>query len=84
MSKVSRRKALSTAGKVAVGVVGAGVVAGVAGYFVGSGAAPPSVVTRTVTVGGGTVTVPSTVTRTVTAGVEQKKQLTVRVSFKPL
>ncbi|MEM1953302.1 MAG: BMP family protein [Candidatus Caldarchaeum sp.] len=81
MSKISRRKALSTAGKVAAGVVGAGVVAGVTGYFVGSGSAPPSVVTRTVTVGGGTVTVPSTVTRTVTAGVEQKKQLTVRAVF---
>jgi multiple sugar transport system substrate-binding protein len=38
--KLTRRQALSTAGKVAVGVVVAGVVAGVGGYLAGSAAAP--------------------------------------------
>lgn len=62
--KISRRKAISTAGKVAAGVVGAGVVAGVGGYFLGASTAPPATVTRTV--GAATVTVPTTVTQTVT------------------
>ncbi|MEM4574500.1 MAG: BMP family protein [Candidatus Caldarchaeum sp.] len=79
--RISRRKALSTAGKVAVGVVGAGIVAGVGGYLAGSATAPVKTVVETRTVGAGTVTVPTTVTRTVTAGVEQKKQITVRAVF---
>jgi|GEM_PF-1964269 len=60
--KISRRKALSTAGKVALGCVVTGVVAGVAGYYIGSASAPT--VTKTVR---STVTAPaSTVTKTVT------------------
>ncbi len=47
--KISRREALSTAGKVAVGVVAAGVVAGAAGYVAGSSAAPPQTITQTIT-----------------------------------
>ncbi|MEM3394625.1 MAG: hypothetical protein QXT12_01245 [Nitrososphaerota archaeon] len=39
--KITRRKALSTAGKVAIGVVAAGIVAGAAGYLAGTSAAPP-------------------------------------------
>lgn len=62
--KITRRKALSTAGKVAIGVVAAGIVAGAAGYLAGTSAAPP----RTVTVPGPerTVTVERTVEKTVT------------------
>ncbi|MCS7125943.1 MAG: BMP family ABC transporter substrate-binding protein [Aigarchaeota archaeon] len=65
--KLSRREALSTAGKVAAGVVVAGVVAGAAGYYAGSATAVPE--TKTVTVGAGTVTVPTTVTQTKTVEV---------------
>lgn len=65
--KISRRKALSTAGKVAVGVVGAGIVAGVGGYFAGaSTAGGVKTVTETRTLGAATVTVPTTVTRATT------------------
>lgn len=73
--KLSRRAALGTAGKVAIGVIVAGVVAGVGGYFAGKGAAaPPQTITTTVTAPGATqtVTAPGTtvtqkVTETVTA-----------------
>jgi basic membrane protein A len=67
--KISRREALSTAGKVAVGVVAAGVVAGAAGYYAGSSAAPAATTitqTKTVTAAAETVTVPTTITQTVT------------------
>lgn len=75
-SRISRRKAISTAGKVAVGVIGAGVVAGVGGYFAGSASTAPRTVTEV-----RTVTVPTTVTQTVTAGAEAKRQITVRAVF---
>jgi phage shock protein PspC (stress-responsive transcriptional regulator) len=39
--KLSRREALSTAAKVAVGAVVAGVIAGVGGYYAGSLTAAP-------------------------------------------
>lgn len=66
--KISRRKALSTAAKVATGVVVAGVVAGVGGYLVGSAAAPARTVTETKTeVRTVTEARPTTVTVTVTA-----------------
>jgi len=67
--KISRREALSTAGKVAVGVVAAGVVAGAAGYYAGSSAAPAATTvteTKTVTAAAATVTMPTTITQTVT------------------
>ncbi|MCL7402012.1 MAG: BMP family ABC transporter substrate-binding protein [Thaumarchaeota archaeon] len=67
--KISRREALSTAGKVAVGVVAAGVVAGAAGYYAGSSVAPAATtitLTKTVTAAAETVTVPTTITQTVT------------------
>ena len=48
--KISRRKALSTAAKVAISAVVAGVVAGVGGYFAGSAAAPAKTIRETVTV----------------------------------
>jgi len=67
--KLSRREALSTAGKVAISAVVAGVVAGVGGYLAGSAAAPgretvTETKTVTSTVGAATVTE----TKTVTAG----------------
>jgi len=63
---VSRRAALSTAGKVAVGVIAAGVVAGVGGYLAGSAAAPTKTETSTVTSTKTVTASPSTVTKTVT------------------
>jgi simple sugar transport system substrate-binding protein len=75
--KFSRRKALSTAAKVAISAVVAGVVAGVGGYFAGSAAAPAKTIRETVTVketvtagAATTVTVPTTITAatTITAG----------------
>ncbi|MEM3120450.1 MAG: extracellular solute-binding protein, partial [Nitrososphaerota archaeon] len=69
--KISRRKALSTASKVAIGAVAAGAIAGLAGYSAGSSAAQPArteTITRTETLGGATVR--ETVTRTVTAGTQ--------------
>jgi multiple sugar transport system substrate-binding protein len=58
--KISRREALSTAGKIATSAVVAGVVAGVGGYFAGSATVPPA---RTLTE---TKTVTQTVTPTPT------------------
>lgn len=58
--KVSRRRALSTAGKVAIGAIVAGVVAGIGGYYSGLSAAPGKKVTEKVT-----VTETTTVTKTV-------------------
>ncbi len=60
--RISRRRALSTAGKVAVGAVVAGVVAGVGGYFAGSATAPRVTITKTAAAE--TVTVTKTVTVT--------------------
>ncbi|MCS6788839.1 MAG: BMP family ABC transporter substrate-binding protein, partial [Aigarchaeota archaeon] len=45
--KVTRREAITTAGKVAATAVGAGVVGAVAGYFAGGSAAPARTVTET-------------------------------------
>jgi len=62
--RISRRDALSTAAKVAIGVVAAGVIGGVAGYFTGTMTRPGIVektVERTIT-----VTSPVTVEKTVT------------------
>ena len=61
--KISRRKAISTAGKLAIGVIITGKVAGVAGYYAGMSAAPVRTVTKTV---GTTVTTTKTVTVTPT------------------
>jgi len=73
--KLTRREALSTAGKVAVGVIVAGAIAGAGGYYAGLSAAPArtveKTVEKTVTVGAETVTktvgATATVTKTVTA-----------------
>ncbi|MEN3048063.1 MAG: BMP family ABC transporter substrate-binding protein [Candidatus Caldarchaeales archaeon] len=45
--RVTRREAISTAGKVAAAAVGAGVVGAVGGYFAGGSAAPARTVTET-------------------------------------
>ena len=75
--KISRRKALSTAGKVALGCVVTGVVAGVAGYYIGSAYAPT--VTKTVR---STVTAPAgTVTKTVTHTTTVTHTATVSSAF---
>jgi len=75
--RLSRREALSTAGKIAISVVVTGVVAGVGGYLAGSAAAPAKEVTKTVT---STVGAPgATVTTTVTAG-EVTKTVTQAVT----
>jgi hypothetical protein len=71
--KISRRRALSTGGKIGAAVVATAVVAGAGGYFAGSANAPAastSTVTSTSTVGGNgsTVTDTTTVISTVTAG----------------
>jgi len=66
--KISRRKALSTAAKVATGVIVAGAVAGIGGYLAGSAVAPARTVTETKTeVRTVTETRPTTVTVTATA-----------------
>ncbi len=49
-TRINRRKALSVAGKVAIGVVAAGVVAGVGGYLAGWQAAPVKIETKTETI----------------------------------
>ena len=69
--KISRREALSTAGKVAVGVIVAGVVAGIGGYYAGSTIAPEKVVTKTVTK-----------TKTVTVGTTTAASLPTGKKFK--
>ncbi|MEM2163818.1 MAG: substrate-binding domain-containing protein [Candidatus Bathyarchaeia archaeon] len=47
--RITRRTALSTAGKVAISAVIAGVIAGFGGYYAGAAAAPKITETRTVT-----------------------------------
>ncbi|MEM2747168.1 MAG: BMP family ABC transporter substrate-binding protein [Candidatus Caldarchaeum sp.] len=73
--KISRRKAISTAGKIAVGVVGAGVVAGVGGYFAGSSTAAPVTITKTAAAATVTETVRQTVTQTAFQTVTQTKEV---------
>ncbi|MEM1676826.1 MAG: BMP family protein [Nitrososphaerota archaeon] len=75
--KINRREALSTAAKVATGVIVAGVVGGVAGYYAGSSAVPP--VTEKTVVTTKTVTEATTVTATV--GAPAKKEIIVRAVF---
>lgn len=93
--RLTRRKALSTAAKIATGVIVAGVVAGVGGYYAGSAVAAPVTVTKTETktvtaaasvvtstvreVSTTTVTSPVTVTRTVTAAAAPTKPLKIGV-----
>ena len=81
--KLSRRAALSTAGKVAVGVVVAGVIAGVGGYYAGSAAAPGKTVTETKTVTGPASTVTVTKTETVTKTVTGKPTTVVTTVTTP-
>jgi len=76
--KISRREALSMAGKVAIGAVVAGVVAGIGGYYAGATTVPPSVKTETVT-----RTVTSTQTVTVTAGVVSTPKPTITAITTP-
>jgi raffinose/stachyose/melibiose transport system substrate-binding protein len=74
--KISRREALSTAGKIAISAVVAGVVAGVGGYLAGSAAAPAKTITETKTVTAAAATVTQTVTQTVTKTVTAPTTLT--------
>jgi len=60
--KISRREALSTAGKIAISAAVAGVVAGIGGYFAGSATAPAKTIRETVR-----ETITKTQTVTVTA-----------------
>ena len=59
--KVSRREALSTAAKVAIGTIVGGVVAGVGGYLAGSSVAPVRTSVKTIT-----KTIERTITKTIT------------------
>lgn len=87
--KLSRRKALSTGAKVAIGTAAGIVVGGVAGYLGGSAAAPAvSTVTTTIerTAPGAvsTTTVEKTVERTVTVGAPAKRgSITVYMVAEP-
>ena len=65
--KISRREALSTAGKVAISAIVAGVVAGVGGYYAGGAGAAAKTVTETVAKTTTVTTGAATVTETVTA-----------------
>jgi multiple sugar transport system substrate-binding protein len=67
--RISRREAISTAGKIAISAVVAGVVAGVGGYYAGSAAAAPRTVEKTIerTVTQTVAAAERTVTATVTA-----------------
>jgi multiple sugar transport system substrate-binding protein len=72
--KISRREALSTAGKIAISVVVAGGVAGVGGYLAGSAAVPPArTITETKIVTAAAATVTQTITQTVTAPTTPKR-----------
>ena len=61
--KITRREAISTAGKIAITAVITGVIAGVGGYLAGTSVAPPKTITKTVT----KTAAAATVTKTVTA-----------------
>jgi len=65
--KISRRKALTTAGKIAVTAVIAGAVAGVGGYLAGTSAAPARTIEKTVTRTVTETAAAATATKTVTA-----------------
>ena len=72
--KITRRDALSTAGKVAISAVVAGVVAGIGGYYAGS-AVPAktvtSISTKTVTKAATVTASPTTITKTVTTALAE-------------
>jgi multiple sugar transport system substrate-binding protein len=65
--KLSRREALSTTAKVAVGAVVAGVIAGVGGYYAGSLTAAPKTIEKTITETRTVTAAERTMTTTVTA-----------------
>jgi simple sugar transport system substrate-binding protein len=69
---LSRREALSTGAKVALGAVIAGLVAGLGGYFAGSQAAPQRTVTVTAPAAERTVTITETVLSTITGAAGKK------------
>ena len=75
LKRFSRRRALSTAGKVAISAITAGVIAGVGGYLSGSSLAPTKTVTvektKTVTSGASVKTLTETETKTITKTVTQ-------------
>jgi len=76
--KISRREALSTAGKIAVSVIITGVVAGVGGYYLGSTTAPLATITKTETrteTRTVTVTASPTITATPTPMEERKLEI---------
>jgi len=75
--KISRRKAITTAGKIAISAVVAGVVAGVGGYYAGTSAAPAATVTKTVV--STTTAPPRTITKTVTKSVAKPLSLKIGV-----
>ena len=75
--KISRRKALTTAGKIAVTAVIAGAVAGVGGYLAGTSAAPARTIEKTVTRTVTETAMATTVTKTVTTSVPAVKPLKV-------
>jgi len=63
--KISRREALSTAGKIAISAAVAGIIAGVGGYLAGSRTVPTTPIEKTVTVEK-TATVERTIEKTIT------------------
>jgi len=82
--RINRREALSTAGKIAIGVIVTGAVAGLGGYYVGSTAIPPKTITKTTTVTAAATTVKETTTVTAPATtVTTTVTKTVRTPIKP-
>ena len=87
--RITRRDAITTAGKIAITAVVAGVVAGIGGYFAGGGGAPAKTVTETVTKTAPPKTVTKTVektigaAKTVTETVEKTVTKTVTVTAAP-
>ncbi|MEM2703801.1 MAG: sugar ABC transporter substrate-binding protein [Candidatus Bathyarchaeia archaeon] len=84
---LTRRDALSTAGKVAIGVIASGIVAGISGYYAGSSAVPATItttktVTETKVVGAGEV-VTETKTQTLTSTVTETITKTVGATTAP-
>jgi len=80
-NKITRREAISTVGKVAIGAVIAGAVAGTIGYYTGTQAAPTTKITITKTIPStitvtksiSPVTAVSTVTKTLTKTITTKR-----------
>jgi len=86
--RFSRREAIGTAAKVAAGVVIAGAIAGVSGYYAGSSAVLPTTttITETRTVGAATVTMTTTAVKTETKTVTSPTTIvsTVTAAAKPM